>query len=144
MATCPIFLLNPNLSTICLATRETCMKSFDAPVVTLSDPKITSSATLNEQGEWGIRYQAMCKEPGKNTQTRRPCSLHFPILSLSTYCSFLGKYELDVVSKLTKRGRKTHYLRTSRQMKEQANCQYVISTNISSTKQILWRIIWME
>lgn len=46
MAICPIFLLNPNLSTICLATRETCIKSFDAPVVTFSRPKITSSATL--------------------------------------------------------------------------------------------------
>jgi hypothetical protein len=46
IATCPIFLLNPNLSTICLATRETCIKSLEAPVVTLFVPKITSSATL--------------------------------------------------------------------------------------------------
>lgn len=45
-ATWPIFLLNPNLSTIWRATRETCIKSFDAPVVTFSLPKITSSATL--------------------------------------------------------------------------------------------------
>lgn len=63
MAICPIFLLNPNLSTICLATLDTCMKSFDAPVVTLSAPNMTSSAILNDQRETGNEeLQIMYKE----------------------------------------------------------------------------------
>uniref|UniRef100_A0A3Q7GAZ5 Uncharacterized protein n=1 Tax=Solanum lycopersicum TaxID=4081 RepID=A0A3Q7GAZ5_SOLLC len=44
MATWPIFLLNPNLSTICLATRETCMKSPDSSLSSLGAKKVRPPA----------------------------------------------------------------------------------------------------
>lgn len=41
---CPSFLLKPICVTMARAVRVTCMKSFEAPVVTFSSPKMSSSA----------------------------------------------------------------------------------------------------